>query len=93
MEGRIVKYEPPSLLEYTWRERGNDSLVRMELIPDGENTVLVVTHSGLSMEAHGFAAGWHSHLDWLDHVLAGTAATYDEKARFMELMAQYSASA
>jgi uncharacterized protein YndB with AHSA1/START domain len=90
MEGEITVFEPPYRLEYFWREGKVNSMVRLELKPDGADTILVVDHSGLPLDdANGFAAGWHSHLDWLDQVRLGRGAQYDHEARFNELAEQY----
>lgn len=59
---------PEKLLSYSWRYEGyeGNSLVTFELIPDGNNTRLRLTHSGLEtfpktnpdLAAKNFAEGW-----------------------------------
>ncbi|HSJ08380.1 MAG TPA: SRPBCC family protein [Longimicrobiales bacterium] len=90
MEGEITVYDPPSVLEYLWREGTVDSVVRLELRAEGAATLLVIDHSGLpEPDSRGFAAGWHSHLDWLALVMEGGGAGYDQDARFRELAGLY----
>ena len=70
MIGEITECEPMRLLAYTWDD---DSEVRYELTPVGNQTRLVVTHSRLTSRGGliGFSAGWHTHLDILADRLAG----------------------
>jgi uncharacterized protein YndB with AHSA1/START domain len=42
MTGRILVWDPPHVLEHEWRQRiVEDSVVRYELTPDGDGTLLV----------------------------------------------------
>ena len=81
MNGRITRWEPPSVLEYTWPEahaRG-DSRVRWQLQPDGTGCLLILTHVlRPGGDAADFASGWHWHLDALDRALLGEAVSFDE---------------
>jgi uncharacterized protein YndB with AHSA1/START domain len=75
--GRIVRWEPPRVLAYTWAEsRGGESEVTFELTPRGEDVLLIVTHRGLARRGDltGVAAGWHAHLGILIDHLAGRAS-------------------
>lgn len=80
VDGRISRYEPPRLLEYSWPEKNanDDSLVRWELHPAGDGTRLVLTHR---LDAGGdladFASGWHWHIDALDRAIEGETVPYD----------------
>ena len=80
MAGEITRWEPPSLLEYTWPEKsaGGDSLVRFVLRPSEGGCVLTLTHT---LRGGGdladFASGWHWHLDCLDAALVGEAREFD----------------
>lgn len=70
MYGRVLAYEPPRLLAYTFgsTEDGDaGSEVRFELTPRGDQVLLVLTHTRLaSYDALiGVAGGWHTHLDIL----------------------------
>jgi len=76
MTGRILAWQPPvdsgtgvrtALFEHEWRQRiVEDGVVRYELSEDGDDTVLVFIHSGLSLRnAQGFIPGTHAFLDRL----------------------------
>lgn len=64
----VTEAVPGKKLSYSWRYEGyaGDSLVSFEIIPQGENTMLRLTHAGLhtfpsdnpDLAAHNFAAGW-----------------------------------
>lgn len=86
MEGEILTFEPPSLLEFRW---GPD-LLRFELAPDGEGTVLVLT---ATMQEFGKAArdgtGWHTSLDLLAYSLAGEQPSLTSSDRWRELNGAY----
>jgi uncharacterized protein YndB with AHSA1/START domain len=70
MEATITALEPPRLLETTGDLHG---VLRFELEPDGEETVLTFT-STLDLPAEHrtkVLAGWHYHLDALADALHG----------------------
>lgn len=72
--GRVLAYDPPRLLAYTW---GEDEL-RFELSADGDGCVLTLTHSfGDRFKAARDAAGWHICLAALERSLAGIARDPD----------------
>src|ERR1700722_14160072 len=74
MTGRILTWQPPTLLEFTW-DTGDApaSVVRCELTRDGDGTRLVFAHKGIGFGWIGLALpGWHVHLERLDLLLAGT---------------------
>ncbi|MDB5693421.1 MAG: toxin-antitoxin system toxin subunit [Alphaproteobacteria bacterium] len=81
VDGRIMRWEPPRLLEYTWpeKEANGSSLVRFELFPAGAGTRLILTHR---LDAGGdladFASRWHWHLNALDRALEGESVAFDE---------------
>jgi len=70
--GRVNRCEPPRLLSFMWaKESGDDSEVAIELIPCGENVLLVLTHRRLGDRGTmvSVASGWHTHLGILiDHL-------------------------
>ncbi|BCJ47062.1 ATPase [Actinoplanes ianthinogenes] len=77
MTGRILVWQPPAgsgtaVFEHEWRQRiVEDGVVRYELTADGDGTVLVFTHRGLSVRnAQGFIPGTHAFLDRLAAHLA-----------------------
>jgi uncharacterized protein YndB with AHSA1/START domain len=86
MEGQMLTYEPPSLLEFTW---GPD-LLRFELAPDAGGTALTFT---VVLEELGKATrdgtGWHQCLDSLERGLAGDPMRPDDADRWRELREVY----
>jgi uncharacterized protein YndB with AHSA1/START domain len=73
MEGTVLRYEPPRALAYTFGSTG-ESEVLFELIPQGSQVRLVVTHRSRGGDIPyitEFASGWHSHLAQLAAQLAG----------------------
>jgi len=73
MTGRILVWDPPNVLEHEWKQPiVEDGVVRYELTPDGDGTLLRFTHRGLGVRnASGFRGGTHAFLDRLEAYLAG----------------------
>jgi uncharacterized protein YndB with AHSA1/START domain len=92
LTGRILVWDPPHVLEHEWRQRiVDDGVVRYELHPDGDGTLLIFTHTGLSeANARGFIPGTHAFFDRLDAHLIG-AALPDWSERYAELAPSYPA--
>ena len=69
---RVLRFEPPRLLETSF-QGGKNGTVTYELIPEGEKTRLVLTHSGIvsGSGTQDFGSGWNSHLTVLAERLAG----------------------
>jgi uncharacterized protein YndB with AHSA1/START domain len=69
---RILQIDPPRLLTYTW-SGGKEGQVTFELFPSGDQTRLVLTHSGISGPApySSYSGGWLSHLAVLQIRLGG----------------------
>ena len=69
---RVLRFEPPRLLETTFQS-GKNGVVTFELLPEGERTRLVLTHSGIESGtgAQDFGSGWNSHMTVLQERLAG----------------------
>jgi uncharacterized protein YndB with AHSA1/START domain len=90
LTGRILVWDPPHVLEHEWRQAVvDDSVVRYELVADGDATVLTFTHRGLSIRnAQGFVPGTHAYLDRLEAHLNGSELP-DWMARFAELQPAY----
>lgn len=94
--GRILAWDPPRLFEHEWivepqpmLPKGERSVVRWELTPDGDGTLLRVIHRGLSRPtASNFVAGVHAFLDRLEEELDGVPLT-DWLARVAELRTRY----
>jgi uncharacterized protein YndB with AHSA1/START domain len=73
IEGRVREVAAPRVLELDWRPADEDrSVVRFELAPDGDGTVLVLDHRRID-EPIGMAyiTRWSRTLDRLDRELAG----------------------
>jgi uncharacterized protein YndB with AHSA1/START domain len=71
---RVTRFEPPRVLAFSWGDgAGQGSEVTFELTPQGEKTLLVLTHRRLADRAAmvGTAGGWHSHLRMLVDRVAG----------------------
>jgi uncharacterized protein YndB with AHSA1/START domain len=71
--GRILTWDPPRVFEHEWKvaprpelPSGEDAVIRWELKPDGEGTVLHLEHRKLNRDtALGFAPGTHAFIDRL----------------------------
>jgi uncharacterized protein YndB with AHSA1/START domain len=87
--GRILACRPPTLLEYEWHWPGeNQSVVRFDLSPEANGTLLVLTHRLLpAPAAAGYAAGWHAYLDLLAGVFGAPRPEW--LARFQEVKPDY----
>jgi uncharacterized protein YndB with AHSA1/START domain len=93
IRGTVRAVEPEKRLEYTWCEGSvNDdaSVVCFELSPDGEGTLLTLTHrhQPASM-ARRTAAGWHAHVDVLAGELMGDAPSWE--SRYEQARGRYQA--
>lgn len=86
VDGEMRAFEPPSLMELLW----GDELLRFELAPDGEGTLLTFTCRFDEVgRAARDGAGWHECLDQLDHAVAETAAPWSSPDRWREIHDQY----
>jgi uncharacterized protein YndB with AHSA1/START domain len=80
-EGTITDLEEPRLFAFTWGE----SILRMELHPEGEGSLLVFTHTfDERPSAASYATGWESCLDALELVLDGKPAGEITPDRYAE---------
>lgn len=94
VDGVILRWEPPTVLEYTWPEvaANGDSLLTFQLEDRGTTTCLTVTHRlDAGGDLQGFAAGWHWHLDCLDDAVEGRGRIFDPQ-RFAVLQKVYAAT-
>ena len=67
-EGKVLEYDPPRVLAYTW---GDDEL-RWEVRPDGDGSVLLLTHTfDDRFKGARDAAGWEVCLRRLEGALSG----------------------
>jgi uncharacterized protein YndB with AHSA1/START domain len=69
---KVLRFDPPHLLETTFQS-GKNGTVTYELVPEGGQTRLVVTHAGITSPTgfQDFGAGWNSHMTVLQERLAG----------------------
>lgn len=94
--GAILRWQPPSLLEYEWNvapvpemPRGEQAIFRYELVRHGESTLLLVTYRRITAQtARGFLPGTHAFLDRLEAQLDARPLP-DFLARFAELRGHY----
>jgi uncharacterized protein YndB with AHSA1/START domain len=79
MRGEMLACDPPRLLELSW---GGDVL-RFELRPDGDGTVLTLTDTFDEVgKASRDAAGWHVKLEELAYHLDGEQPPWEEGKRW-----------
>ena len=69
-EGEYTELDEPRVVGFTWRWVGTDgpvTRVRVELVPEGTGTRVVLEHTGLADEedARGHQEGWELELDRL----------------------------
>lgn len=71
LAGSVRAVEPERVLEIDWRYPGEEpSVVRFELSPDDDGTVLVLDHRQLEERlGQGYATGWTHHLQRLERRL------------------------
>jgi len=94
--GKILVWQPPRTFEHEWNveprkelPKGEKSVVRWELTPDGDGTLLRLTHKRLTRPtAIGFVSGIHAFLDRLEDELAG-APLADWRSRVNEVRENY----
>ena len=96
--GKILAWEPPRVFEHEWNveprkdfPKGERSVVRWELTPVGEGTLLRFRHRRLTRQtATVFAGGMHAFLDRLEDQLDGRPLV-DWAARIGEVRPEYPA--
>jgi uncharacterized protein YndB with AHSA1/START domain len=87
-KGTIMIFEPKKAIAYTWHEGGANSTVRLDLRAEDHATDLTLRHRDLTVEQlPSIAAGWHTHLELLEAMLAGR--TLEFNPRYQELLPQY----
>ncbi len=81
----VNELKPPELLEWQWTINGEPpTLLRVELTPRPDGTLLVLDHSRLpATQFAGLSAGWH---DFLDVLGSGEPSGED---RWRELLPSY----
>jgi uncharacterized protein YndB with AHSA1/START domain len=73
MTGRVRVWEPPHVLEFTFSNtHAPDSIVRYELMQEGDGTRLIFTHQGMPYANSALMLpGWHDFLGRLGKLLEG----------------------
>jgi uncharacterized protein YndB with AHSA1/START domain len=94
--GTVSALDPPRLLEFDTDIHG---VLRWELEPAGDGTALTFTAEAQLPEEYELEvlAGWHIHLDHLEHVLDGGSIDWpnwsrDHMPAFKQIRAGYEAS-
>jgi len=97
VEGEYVTVDPPHRIAFTWGygsfpgEQDNpfppgSSTVEVEFVPDGEGTIVRLTHRLPTQLAHFHAMGWENYLGRLVLVAAGEDPGPDPFLEFVEAM-------
>jgi uncharacterized protein YndB with AHSA1/START domain len=93
--GTIQIWDPPRIFEHEWivnrsgYPKGEFGVIRWELLPEGEGTLLKLTHRGLSREiARNFAPGVHALIDRLEGFL-NKSQLPDWRKQVKELQSDY----
>ena len=85
-DGEMLAFDPPGLMELRW----GDEILRFEVTPDGDGSVLVFTCTFDEIgKVSRDGAGWHACLDRLGIDVAGRAAPWSAADRWKELHAIY----
>jgi uncharacterized protein YndB with AHSA1/START domain len=75
VHGEYLEIDPPRLLVFTWISswtEGQSSIVRWDLIPNAQGTLVKLHHSGLAAQpeaARGYSQGWPRVLEWMQAYL------------------------
>ena len=97
IEGKVLAYEPPRLLSYTWlpfvpgeqMPMTGESVLSFALEARGETTELVLAQGPIAPELLSrSAAGWHGLLDILEALLTGVPSP-DLYDTFHRVLAEY----
>jgi len=88
MEGEMLAFEPPRLLELRW---GEEDILRFELRPDGADgcTLLFTDTFDELGKAARDGAGWHACLDLLGYDLDGRDAPWSSADRWRQVRGGY----
>ena len=90
MNGRILVWEPPHVLEFAWsNDHAPESTARYELSRDGDGARVIFTHKGAPFANRALMApGWHFFFERLAALLVEAAAR-QSKHSWRELQAIY----
>ncbi len=88
--GEVLAWDEPHSLEYAWDGYGGRWQVRIAIAEHGDGAYLTFDHVAPDPNSPDIAAGWHWHLDRLEHHLAGgTPDAVESDAHFEELQRLY----
>lgn len=79
MSGRVLAFDPPRLLAITWGDGDEPvSEVRFELSAQGDETLLVLTHTKIDTRENlrSYAGGWTAHVETLANLLEGKSTNH-----------------
>jgi uncharacterized protein YndB with AHSA1/START domain len=86
MEGEMLTFDPPRLLEFLWGE----DVMRFELRPDADGCVLVVTDTVQELgKAARDGAGWHVCLEQFGYHVDGKVPPWEHADRWREVHPGY----
>ena len=94
--GSILVWDPPHVFEHEWmvepraeHPKGENAVIRWELVREGDETVLKLIHRHLTRQTSlGFAPGTHAFLDPLEAYLSKTSLP-DWRSRVEEMRPSY----
>jgi uncharacterized protein YndB with AHSA1/START domain len=92
MLGRVLRWDPPNLLEFSWKVGSEpETTVRCELTADGPNaTRLLFSHGAMGFKWVGLVLpGWHSLFERLTTALETGGPTPASMERWRELQVLY----
>lgn len=86
IDGEMLRFEPPRLMELRW----GDDVLRFELAPDGDGSVLTFTDTFDEVgRAARDGAGWHACLDLLGYEVDGRPAPWSSADRWKQVRGRY----
>jgi len=90
IEGAVRVFDPPRVLEYTWGLGSPPDIVRWELTPDGDGTMLTFTHllHDPNMQK-SVLPGWHSWIERLEPSLDQGQLPLFKLERWRDLYTEY----
>jgi uncharacterized protein YndB with AHSA1/START domain len=87
LDGEMIAFAPPRLLEFRW---GDDDVLRFELRPDGDGTLLAFAHTFVEGgKATHDGAGWHECFELLGYLLDGQTPPFEEGLRWAQVKPWY----
>jgi uncharacterized protein YndB with AHSA1/START domain len=89
LDGEMLAFEPPHLMELRW----GDDVLRFELRPEGDGTILELTDTTPELgKAARDAAGWHECLELLPSAVTLEDAPFELGSVWSEVSPRYQAA-